>query len=354
MGLSDHFKESWASLLDILIALGFKDETVDSNPLHTKSFDLQYLVCSEQYFHQRQSWRIQLCFFEDDSSPSGKFTYCYWLWLEQQHGQIKVKVDGTRMQGTHFSGQSTLDVDGLRRLMNQIEQANEEYYRKTSSGYGLRRSVIGVDVGVGISPSMIFAHALHQMYNEYGLTTVERITSQLINSLNANNSNTETVALTDYEKILVNPPANFQIYINKVNELAEDLSGAMARVKYDEFMESVGLEENMVLLHWFIRASGQGLMLYAAVCYVHNISFPFHSKISQERLLQHIHDADLQNKYAVGDTIRELNMSNWQNYSKELPALTNLPEDILVLLFRETALTSLYSYTAALLMVEGR
>ena len=72
------------------------------------------------------------------------------------------------------------------------------------------------------------------------------------------------------------------------------------------------------------------------------------------KLLQHIHDTDLQNKYAVADTIRELNMTNWQNYAEQVPSLTDLPEQILVQVFRETSLSCLYSYMAGLLMVEGR
>lgn len=354
MTLSNYFQESWALLLDILIELGFKDETVASNPLITKSFDLQYLVCSEQHFHQRSSWRIQLCFFEDDSSPTGKYTYCYWLWLEQQFGQTIIKVDGTRMQGTHFSGQSRLNLEGMRELTNQLTQANEQYYRQTQSGYRPSRSSLGVDVGVGMPPSMTFAHALHQMYNEFGLTTIERVTPSLINSLNTTSGNATNSSLTDYERVLMSPPADFQPYLDKINELAEDLASTMARVKYTDFMESIGVDENTLLFHWFIRAAGQGLMLYASVCYVHNISFPFRSKMTEERLLEHIHDTDLQNKYAVADTIRELNMTNWQNYAEQMPALRRLPEEVLVELFKETALSCLYSYMAALLMVEGR
>ena len=57
--------------------------------------------------------------------------------------------------------------------------------------------------------------------------------------------------------------------------------------------------------------------------------FPFRSKMTEERLLEHIHDADLQNKYAVADTIHELNMTNWQNYAEQVPALKELPEQIL-------------------------
>lgn len=354
MTLNNHFQESWALLLDILVELGFKDETVASNPLITQSFDLQYLVCANQHFHQRASWRIQLCFFEDDSSPTGKYTYCYWLWLEHQFGQTIVKVDGTRMQGTHFSGQSRLNLEGMRQLVYQLTRANEQYYRQTQSGYGPSRSALGVEMAVGMPPSMAFAHALHQMYNEFGLTTIERVTPHLINSLTNTSSNTGNSSLTDYEKVLVNTPADFQPYLDKVNALAEDLAGTMARVKYSDFMEAIGVEENAVLMHWFIRAAGQGLMLYAAVCYVHNISFPFRSKMTEERLLEHIHDADLQNKYAVADTIHELNMTNWQNYAEQVPALKELPEQILVQLFRETAITCLYTYTASLLMVEGR
>ena len=149
-------------------------------------------------------------------------------------------------------------------------------------------------------------------------------------------------------------PADFQPYLDKVNALAEDLAGTMARVKYSDFMEAIGVEENAVLMHWFIRAAGQGLMLYAAVCYVHNISFPFRSKMTEERLLEHIHDADLQNKYAVADTIHELNMTNWQNYAEQVPALKELPEQILVQLFRETAITWALVYVYSFTIDGGR
>ena len=129
------------------------------------------------------------CVFEDDSSPTGKYTYCYWLWLEHQFGQTIVKVDGTRMQGTHFSGQSRLNLEGMRQLVYQLTRANEQYYRQTQSGYGPSRSALGVEMAVGLPPSMAFAHALHQMYNEFGLTTIERVTPHLINSLTNTSSN---------------------------------------------------------------------------------------------------------------------------------------------------------------------
>lgn len=357
MNLNTHFHEPWALLLDHLVSLGFEDETITPNPLFTRSFDLTYLSCDKNYYDQRVSWKIQLCFFDNDAAASRQYTYRYWVWLDLSTQRPRVILNGTQSQGTDFQGSCPLTLPELKVLMQQVHQANEQYNQKTNAGQYVKPSSISAAYFTRCPPSIHLANALSQLYNTYGLTTITRATTQILEVLqpiSPTSVDQENVHLTEYENILINPPSDFQPYVDKVNELSEDLAGLIAQSQFEEIQKVLSVKHlNTVLFRWFIRASGQGLMLYAAVCYQHQIPFPHKALLNNDTALQFIQDEQLQQKYPIADTIEEINLSNWQHYAQQHPVLHQISTITKRTIIQRTSLTCLHAYMAALVQIEG-